>query len=66
MVVSSGTVAFVLLAFAAGGTLLLALALYYHWVRYGVGIIGTFIVMVSYAIGTAVLLISALGVFAQL
>ena len=64
--ISTGGFAFVLLGLATGGTAILALALYYHWVRYGVGIFSTFSVMVSYAIGTAVLLLAALGVFAQL
>lgn len=66
MAVTGGTIALVLLALAVGGTLLLSLALYYHWIRYGTGILGTFLVMVSYAIGTAVIILAALGVFAQL
>lgn len=55
-----------LLALATAGTLLLSLMLYYHWVRYGVGVLGTFAIMIGYALGTAVLLLAALGAFAQL
>jgi len=66
MIISTGSVAFVLLALAASGTCILALMLYYHWVRYGVGILSTFSIMVAYALGVAVLLVSALGLFAQL
>ena len=43
-----------------------SLMLYYHWVRYGIGVAGTFIVMVVYAVGIAVLLLAALGLLATL
>lgn len=63
---TAGGFAFILLALALGGTLILALMLYYHWIRYGVGVLSTFSVMVVYAVGIAALILSALGVFAQL
>lgn len=66
MPITGTTIALVLLALAVFGTLLLSLVLYYHWIRYGTGILGTFLIMVSYALGTAVLVLAALGVFAQL
>lgn len=66
MIISTGSVAAILLALALGGTCILALMLYYHWVRYGVGVLSTFSIMVAYALGVAVLVVSALGVFAQL
>lgn len=61
-----GAISTGLLGLIVGVTLIIALMLYYHWVRYGVGILGTFAVMISYAAGTAVLLLAALGVYAQL
>ncbi len=47
-------------------TIVVSIMLYYHWIRYGVGIVGTFLVMVVYAAGTAVLLLAALGLLTQL
>lgn len=61
-----GALATGLLGLVVGVTLIIALMLYYHWVRYGVNVLGTFAVMVAYTAGTAVLLLAALGTFAQL
>lgn len=52
--------------FALLSTGIVSLMLYYHWIRYGIGIAGTFIVMVVYAVGTAILLLSALGLLATI
>jgi hypothetical protein len=64
--ITIGTVALFLLAIAVIGTLLLSLILYYHWVRFGVGIFGTLGVMVAYAVGVCAIILAALGLFAQL
>ena len=40
--------------------------LYYHWVRYGIDIAGTLVVMVVYGIGTVVILMALLGIVAQI
>ena len=50
---------------AAGVTALISVMLYYHWVRYGMTIVGTLLVMVIYGLGTALILTSMLGLIAQ-
>jgi hypothetical protein len=47
-------------------SLLIAVILYYHWIRYGVGIFGTMTVMVVYALGFTILTLAALGFVTQL
>lgn len=61
-----GALATGLLGLVVGVTLIIALMLYYHWVRYGVNVLGTFTVIIGYTAGTAVLLLAALGMFSQL
>lgn len=44
----------------------MSVVLFYHWVRYSVGIASTALVMVIYAAGAALLVLAALGVLVQL
>ncbi len=45
---------------------IITVMLFYHWVRYGIGVAGTFAIMAIYAVGTAVLLLALLGLVEQL
>jgi hypothetical protein len=62
------------LSFVANGLFLIALIatcitaaiLYYHWIRYGVGIVGTVTIMIVYAVGMTILLLAALGFLTQI
>lgn len=60
------TIALGIFALATLVTAVVSAMLYYHWVRYGVGMVSTFFVMSIYAIGTALLLLSAYGLITQL
>ncbi len=64
--ISGNTLALGFFGLAVGATLIVSLMLYYHWIRYGVNVLGTFAIMIGYAAGTAILLLAALGTFSQL
>ena len=55
-----------LFGFTSAITLIVSLMLYYHWIRFSVGVVSTFAVMIVYALGVAVLLLAALGLLSQL
>jgi|GEM_PF-4687281 len=40
---------------------LASMTLYYHWYKYGIGIAGTFVIMVLYGLGTLFLLAAGYG-----
>lgn len=43
----------------------MTLVLFYHWIRYNLGLFSTLLVMVVYSVGAGALVLAALGVLAQ-
>ena len=58
-------IGYIVFLIAAGFTAVISAMLYYHWVRYGVEVIGTLAVMVIYGLGTAAILMALLSIVAQ-
>ena len=56
---------FIIFCVAAVITGVISATLYYHWVRYGVNIVGTLSVMITYGLGTVVILLMLLGLVIQ-
>lgn len=66
MITAGATIGFLIFAIAAIITAVLSAVLFYHWVRYGVGIVGMLTVMVVYTVGTIGILLMLLGLTVQL
>lgn len=66
MIVTSATIGFLIFAIAAIITAGLSAVLFYHWVRYGVGVLGVLTIMAIYSIGTVGILLMLLGLTVQL
>ncbi len=63
---TAASISFIILCFVAVITAIVSAMLYYHWVRYGVGVVATVVVMIVYALGTVALLLMLLGLVAQM
>lgn len=62
---TASSILFVIFCIAVFITAVISATLYYHWVRYGVNIVGTLSVMIAYGIGTVVILLMLLGLVIQ-
>ncbi len=63
---SLATIGFALFWIIAAVIGVISAVLYYHWIRFGIGILGTITVMVVYAVGTVTLLLSLFGLIITL
>lgn len=66
MIATSATIGFLIFCVASVITAVISAVLFYHWVRYGVGVFGMITVMALYAIGTIGILLMLLGLTVQL
>lgn len=66
MTTAGATIGFLIFALAAIVTAVISAVLFYHWVRYGVGVFGILTTMVVYVVGTIGILLMLLGLAVQL
>lgn len=66
MITAGATIGFLIFCTASIITAVISAILFYHWVRYGVGVFGILTTMVIYVLGTVGILLMLLGLTVQL